>query len=56
MHYEFPAGLIKVPEEYRTVPLIPAPGLSILDISEVKKMKVSLAGALLSTTILQAVE
>ena len=56
MHYEFPAGLIKVPEEYRTAPLIPAPGLSILDISEVKKMKVSLAGALLSTTILKAVE
>ena len=37
MHYEFPAGLITTPEKYRTSPLFPAPGLSNIDISEVRK-------------------
>jgi hypothetical protein len=37
MHYAFPKGLILVPEEYKTKPLIPAAGLSEVDIAEVKK-------------------
>ena len=37
MHYDFPAGLIKIPAKYKTSPLTPAPGLSNIDISEVKK-------------------
>jgi hypothetical protein len=31
MHYAFPAGLIRFPEEYRSQPLIPAPGFSAHD-------------------------
>lgn len=31
MHYSFRAGMILVPEEFRTGPLIPAPGLSARD-------------------------
>lgn len=37
MHYNFPAGLIDVPEEFRSNPLEPAPGLSQTDIKEVRK-------------------
>ena len=37
MHYSFSAGLITSPVEYQINPLIPAPGLSELDIKEVKK-------------------
>lgn len=37
MHYRFEAGLIDIPEEYRTRPLIPAPGLSAVDVAEVRK-------------------
>lgn len=37
MHYSFNAGLIISPEEYQTNPLIPSPGLSAIDIKEVKK-------------------
>ncbi len=36
MHYQFPAGLILSPEEFKTKPLIPAYGLSAIDIEEVK--------------------
>ena len=36
MHYPFKAGLIEQPEIYRQQPLIPAPGLSDVDRSEVK--------------------
>ena len=32
MHYPFEAGLIRVPEQYQTSPLIPAPGLSDMDV------------------------
>lgn len=31
MHYAFDAGLIEVPTQYQTQPLVPAPGLSELD-------------------------
>lgn len=37
MHYSFEAGLIDNPEVYKDVPLVPLPGLSILDVEEVKK-------------------
>jgi len=37
MHYQFPVGLIVVPEQYKDQPLIPAPGLSAMDIDEVLK-------------------
>jgi len=37
MHYQFPAGIIRFPEQYRTQSLIPDPGLSPMDIEEVKK-------------------
>lgn len=37
MHYPFRAGLISVPEAYRTQALIPDPGLSLVDIEEVRK-------------------
>ncbi|MDX8392333.1 MAG: M12 family metallopeptidase [Mariprofundaceae bacterium] len=37
MHYEFPAGIIRFPEQYQTQSLIPDPGLSPMDIAEVKK-------------------
>lgn len=37
MHYQFRAGLIQLPEEYMTHDLIPEPGLSEYDISEVKR-------------------
>lgn len=37
MHYQFAAGLIVVPELYQTQALIPAPGLSDIDINEVQR-------------------
>ena len=37
MHYWFEAGLIDVPEQYRTQRLIPEEGLSTVDITEVRK-------------------
>ncbi len=37
MHYQFPSGLIVVPEKYENQPLTPAPGLSTMDIDEVLK-------------------
>jgi hypothetical protein len=37
MHYQFQAGLISIPEQYRTQPLIPDAGLSNVDIEEVRK-------------------
>jgi len=37
MHYAFPPGIITVPPEYRTQSLIPAAGLSDIDIAEAKK-------------------
>ena len=37
MHYQFDAGLINSPAFYKTNPLIPAAGLSEVDIKEVKK-------------------
>ncbi|MDQ6986209.1 MAG: M12 family metallopeptidase [Mariprofundaceae bacterium] len=37
MHYQFPAGIIRFPEQYRTQSLIPDTGLSPMDIEEVKK-------------------
>jgi hypothetical protein len=37
MHYQFQAGLIDIPVQYRTQPLIPAAGLSSFDIDEVLK-------------------
>jgi hypothetical protein len=37
MHYQFGAGLIIKPPKFRTKPLIPAPGLSSIDKSRVKK-------------------
>ena len=36
MHYQFPAGLIVTPEQYQNQPLIPAAGLSDMDIDEVR--------------------
>jgi hypothetical protein len=36
MHYQFEAGLISAPEQYQEQPLIPAPGLSQIDIEEVR--------------------
>ncbi|WP_088648696.1 M12 family metallopeptidase [Marinibacterium profundimaris] len=38
MHYHFQAGLILSPEEYRTSPLIPEPGLSATDIATAKAL------------------
>jgi len=37
MHYQFNAGMIKSPVEYQDNPLIPKPGLSIVDIAEARK-------------------
>jgi len=37
MHYQFGAGLIKSPAGYKTKALIPQPGLSVTDKTEVKK-------------------
>lgn len=37
MHYRFPPGLIEHPPEYQEESLIPEPGLSRVDIAEVKK-------------------
>ena len=37
MHYQFPSGLILVPEEFQTQPLIPASGLSVIDIEEARR-------------------
>lgn len=37
MHYRFGSGLIVKPEQYQNQPLIPSPGLSSIDIDEVKK-------------------
>ncbi len=37
MHYQFPSGMIITPEEYQTQPLLPAAGLSGMDIDEVLK-------------------
>lgn len=37
MHYQFSAGLIDIPEEYRITALIPDPGLSPVDIAEVRR-------------------
>lgn len=37
MHYQFPSGVIITPGEYQTQPLLPAAGLSGMDIDEVKK-------------------
>ena len=37
MHYGFPTGIITVPTEYITQPLIPESGLSEVDIAEAKK-------------------
>ena len=37
MHYQFESGLITTPEKYQNQPLIPAPGLSAVDIKEVQK-------------------
>jgi hypothetical protein len=37
MHYQFQAGLINIPIQYQTQPLIPEPGLSAFDIEEVRK-------------------
>lgn len=36
MHYRFPAGVIREPEEYRTAPLVPDPGLSPQDESQAR--------------------
>ncbi len=36
MHYHFQAGLILHPEQYQSAPLLPAPGLSPDDISQVR--------------------
>lgn len=36
MHYQFKAGLITVPKQFQTIPLIPNPGLSSVDKKEVK--------------------
>ncbi len=37
MHYQFSAGLILQPELYQNQPLIPAPGLSQVDVDEVRR-------------------
>ena len=37
MHYQFDSGLINTPEKYQNQPLIPAGGLSVADIKEVRK-------------------
>jgi len=42
MHYQFPAGLIRQPETYRDNPLIPASGLSSVDIAEALRFYPSL--------------
>ena len=46
MHYPFEAGLIQVPEEFRTTPLAPEPGLSAKDIEWVRKVYPPLAPTL----------
>lgn len=38
MHYQFEAGLIRQPPEYQTRPLIPASGLSPLDIETARRL------------------
>lgn len=38
MHYEFEAGLIRQPSVYRTQPLIPASGLSPIDIETARRL------------------
>ena len=38
MHYPFPAGLILQPARYREEPLIPEPGLSAIDSTEVRAL------------------
>jgi len=43
MHYPFKAGLIEKPVRYKTEPLIPAPGLSLVDKREVKSFYPSLS-------------
>lgn len=35
MHYHFPAGVIRHPEEYQTEPLVPQAGLSRIDVTQV---------------------
>lgn len=42
MHYQFAAGLIKRPSEYRTRPLIPENGLSPVDINSIRTLYPSL--------------
>ena len=42
MHYSFKAGLIEKPEKYKNQNLVPKPGLSKVDISEVKSFYPSL--------------
>ena len=37
MHYQFPAGMIVIPAKYQAEPLRPEPGLSTMDIEEVRK-------------------
>lgn len=37
MHYQFPAGLIAVPEEFRSNPLVPEPDLSDDDVEWIKR-------------------
>lgn len=37
MHYQFSAGLILSPEDFKTKPLMPASGLSALDIEEARR-------------------
>jgi hypothetical protein len=37
MHYRFPAGLIDVPAQYQSQPLVPAPGLSARDTAQALK-------------------
>ena len=43
MHYQFEAGLIQQPSAYQTQPLIPASGLSPLDIETVRRLYPTLA-------------
>ena len=45
MHYAFPPGLIVTPETYQSKPLNPAPGLSAIDIQEVKSFYPAVNGA-----------
>jgi len=43
MHYQFDAGLIESPEEFKTQPLIPAGGLSPVDVQTVQSLYPELA-------------